>query len=67
MPESKSSSLETVVVVEPTSLGSSAPRLSTAMSRRQFEQLTDELEKLKEQVKELTELPANASIIQAIR
>lgn len=67
MPESKSSSLETVVVVEPTFLGSSVPRLSAAMSRRQFEQLNEDVEKLKDQVKELAELPANASIIQAIR
>ncbi|KAF5284380.1 hypothetical protein FQA39_LY17055 [Lamprigera yunnana] len=66
--DNASESMETVVVVETADTGGTvAPHVSVALSRVHFDDLEKELQQLKEEVKELKQLPANVDLITAIR
>lgn len=58
--------MQTIIVVEPTD-GAATPHVSVALSRAHFDNMEEEIEKLKEEVKELKELPANMGLIEALR
>ncbi|KAK4874929.1 hypothetical protein RN001_014289 [Aquatica leii] len=67
--ESKLDALQTVILLESTEPSTTPPpaHVSVALSKVHFENLEDEIEKLKEDIKELKELPANVDLISAIR
>lgn len=55
-------------MVEPTDAASTAtPHVSVALSRVHFDTMEEDLEKLKEEIRELKELPGNLGLIDAIR
>ncbi|KAF2896223.1 hypothetical protein ILUMI_09953 [Ignelater luminosus] len=58
--------MQTVIVVEPTD-GATTPHVSVALSRVHFDNMEEEIEKLKEDIQELKELPANMGLIEALR
>ncbi|ENN75980.1 hypothetical protein D910_08006, partial [Dendroctonus ponderosae] len=64
-----SGSLQTIVVVEPASkekIGDS-PKFTIALTKEQLGKLQKDLKDLQKQVKELTDLPGNIGLIDAIR
>lgn len=56
-----------MVVIEPTEEGISTPHVSVAVPKSLIDDLQDDMKNMKDQIKELTELPANSGLIDAVR
>lgn len=64
-----SDSMQTIVVVEPASkekIGD-LPKFTIALTKEQLNKLQKDIKDLQKQVKELTEMPGNIGLIDAIR
>lgn len=63
----KSSSFQTVVVVEPIEGGANAPQVSVSLPKAVFAEVQKDISDMKAQIQDLIDLPNNMGLIDAVR